>query len=346
MARQFLSAILDTYRPDLVALAENLWALAFPLMKIFPAEHCIAQAVKRGDLGHSNFIVETSSGTMALGLAIVCRLLGLRLTIVSDVACDVALRRRMEDLGAQVELVSAPSPCGGYQRARLELVRQICANVRGSWWVNQYDNPSNAAAYIPLADDLIERLGRVDCLIGTVGSGGSMSGLASRLRQSFPRLYVIGVDTGGSVLFGQPDSPRNLRGLGNSLIPGNLNHTLFDEVHWVSAAEAYSATRVLHRETTLFRGGTSGACWLVARHWARRHPACKTVCVMPDDGQRYTDTIYCDSYLNANALQLAELPANPIEVEMPGSLTTNWSCFPWGRRTLDQIKAAASQAPR
>jgi len=338
MARHSLSAIIDVYRPDLIPLAENLRALAFPLMKVFPAEYCVTRAVEQGDLRPGGLVVETSSGTMALGLAIVCRLLDFPLSIVSDCACDNSLRRRMEDLGANVEIVTAPAVSGGYQRARLDRVRQICGAVRGSWWVNQYDNPSNAAAYHAVAEDLMNSSDRIDCLIGAVGSGGSMSGLARRLRQRFPSLYVIGVDTGGSVLFGQPDASRILRGLGNSLIPRNLDHTLFDEVHWVSAAEAYTATRLLHRETTLFRGGTSGACWMVARHWAQSHPDSKTVCVFADDGQRYAKTIYNDDYLAANSLWIDSLPPDPIEMQNPGTVTTSWSFYKWARRSLSQVK--------
>lgn len=89
-------------------------------------------------------------------------------------------------------------------------------------------------------------------MIGTVGSGGSMSGLSRLLRLTNPDLKSIGIDTPASVVFGQPDGPRTLRGLGNSLMPKNVDHSQFDEVHWVTATEAYQATRELHRNHALF----------------------------------------------------------------------------------------------
>jgi cysteine synthase A len=207
--------------------------------------------------------------------------------------------------------------------------------------VNQYDNPCNPGAYSPFASQLVEELGHIDCLVGSVGSGGSMCGTARYLRELFPELVAIGVDTHGSVLFGQPDGPRPLRGLGNSLLPANLDHQVFDEVHWVTCAEAYLATRRLHRETALFCGGTSGAAWMVAADWARRHPRARVVCIFPDDGFRYTETIYNDAHLAASGLLLDTLPEGPREVLTPTDAGPGWSFLRWGRRTYADVMGHA-----
>jgi cysteine synthase len=332
--------ILESYKPDLIQLEESLTAAAFPLMKIYPAEYCLRRAREDGMVSNQTLIVETSSGTMALGLAMVCNWNGYRLTIVTDRVCDDALRRRLEDLGATVEIVLAPAASGGYQKARLDRLHQICSIQKDSWWVNQYDNPANAGAYSGFAAQLVEKLGRIDCLVGCVGSGGSVCGTSHYLRTLFPEMQVIGVDTFGSVLFGQPDKPRKLRGLGNSLLPQNLDHTYFDEVHWVNAAEAFTATRILHQKTTLFRGGTSGACWLVARYWLTKHPGMRVVCIFPDDGNRYVDTIYNTDYLVENQLWLPELPAEPVEVGHPLDAKDIWSWFKWERRSYEEVMGA------
>jgi S-sulfo-L-cysteine synthase (3-phospho-L-serine-dependent) len=326
------SALLHSFRPQLLPLTHNLTAAVFPLMKIFPAAFCISHAEQEGLISQDSVIVETSSGTMALGLALICNWSGYRLIIVTDHACDDALRRRMQDLGAQIEIVSSPASTGGFQRARLDRVRDICRCGNNYWWVNQYDNLANAAAYGTLAAQLVGEVGRVDCLIGCVGSGGSMCGTSSYLRVLFPDLYVVGVDTFGSVLFGQPDSPRQLRGLGNSLLPENLDHTCFNEVHWVSVEEAYTATRILHQTTGLFRGGTSGACWMVARHWAEQNPEKRVICLFADDGQRYVNTVYNDEAMHANKYWLPELPNKPREVTDPTEAGPTWSCMQWARR--------------
>jgi S-sulfo-L-cysteine synthase (3-phospho-L-serine-dependent) len=336
-------SLLESYRPALIRLEDNFTAAAFPLMKIYPAFGCLEQGIAQGRINRDSLIVESSSGTMALGLAIVCQWTGHRLTVVSDYACDPLVQIRLKDLGANVEIVSGPSPVGGYQRARLDRVKEIQQENANSWWVNQYDNPANAEAYSRFAAQLAEELGSIDCLIGTVGSGGSVCGTASYLRLLFPELIVVGVDTFGSVLFGQPDAPRALRGLGNSLIPANLDHSLFDEVHWVSAAEAYTATRMLHRGKSLFRGGTSGACWQVARYWAERHPKLRTVCLFPDDGHRYVQTIYNDDYMAKSKLWLSTLPAKPREVQNPLEAGPHWSWMRWGRRTYQEVISTNSK---
>jgi len=335
------SAILNSYRPRLIPLEHNLTAAVFPFMKIFPAEFCLRRAREEGWVSSQSLVVETSSCNMALGLAIICNLMKYRLTIVSDYACDGFLRRRLEDLGATVEIVSGPASQGGYQGARLRKLQEVRDADRNHWWVNQYDNPANPGAYSFFAAQVVESLGQIDCLIGTVGSGGSVCGTSGYLRELFPEMITVGVDTFGSVLFGQPDQVRQLRGLGNSVLPKNLDHKVFDEVHWVSAAEAYTATRLLHQQTSLFCGGTSGAAWLVARYWAKRNPKAKVLCIFPDDGYRYTDSIYSNDYLMRHNLWLSQLPENPRIVSNPLQAGPAWSQMEWNRRSY----AEASGCP-
>lgn len=337
--------IVDAFAPSLTALSTNLVAAVFPLMKAIPAGYCVRRAVETGLVRDRTMVMETSSGSMALGLAIACKRWRVPLTIVSDYSCDAVLRMRLEDLSATIELVSQPAPVGGYQAARLARLEEIRARIPDHWWLNQYDNPNNAEAYCEFAAQLREQLGRVDCLVGSVGSGGSMSGASRCLKTMFSGLQVVGVDTFHSVLFGQPDGPRELRGLGNSILPMNLDHSLFDEVHWVSAAEAYSATRILHRATGLFRGGTSGAVWMVANHWAAMHPQKTVVCIFPDGGSRYLTTIYDDGYLKMKNLWVDELPSRPRPVQSPASAGPSWSVFPWNRRRYQDLASpAASRA--
>lgn len=337
MIEQTYKSVISMYRPKLVALEHNLTAAVFPFMKIFPAELCLRRAREEGWAQPQTLIVETSSGNMALGLALVCNLSDYKLTIVSDYSCDGFLRRRLEDLGTRVEIVPGPAARGGYQQARLDKLGEICSESPDHFWINQYDNPANPGAYGFFAAQLIENLGQIDCLVASVGSGGSACGTSTYLRELFPEMRTIGVDTFGSVLFGQPDQARKLRGLGNSVLPKNLDHRVFDEVHWVSAAEAYKATRVLHQGTTLFCGGTSGAAWMVARHWVKRNPRAKVVCIFPDDGYRYVDSIYSDEYLWKENLWLPELTEAPVEVSRPLDAGPPWSCMQWGRRAYSEV---------
>jgi len=269
----------------------------------------------------------------------VARLGGHPLTLVSDPAIDAPLRRRLEDLGATVHIVRQPGASGGYQQARLEVLERVLDENPGSFCPRQYSNPHNPGSYAPCAEQLAHAAGAVDCLIGPVGSGGSMCGIAGYLRLLFPELSAIGVDTHRSVIFGQSDAGggRMLRGLGNSLMPANVDHTTFDLVHWVGAAEAFRATRELHRRHALFMGPTSGAAWLVADWWARRNPDALGAVVFPDEGYRYQDTVYDDAWLEARGLALDLPPREPVEWERPHDGGDPWAFHRWDRRRYAEV---------
>jgi cysteine synthase A len=318
-----------------------LYATPFFLMKLLPAHYILERARATGLIAPGTVIIETTSGTFGLALAIVSRLRGYRLMLVSDPAIEPPLKRRLEDLGTTVEIVREPNPIGGFQRARLDRMAQLLAEHPGHFCPSQYSNPDNPESYSQFAELLTETIGQVDYLVGAVGSGGSMCGTSSYLRLLFPGLRAVGVDTHGSVLFGQPDAKkRMLRGLGNSLMPPNLNHSLFDEVHWVNAAEAFAATRLLHQQHALYMGPTSGATYLVARWYAQQQPNATVVAIFPDEGYRYENTVYDDEWLGANDVWLRELPAKPQLVNHPLEVGATWSKMNWKGRTYEEVMGA------
>jgi cysteine synthase len=324
--------------PRLVRLEKNLVAGAFTLMKLLPARFMLEKAVAAGEIGPETLVIETSSGTFGLALAIVSRLRGHRLIVIGDPVIDVNLVRKLEHLGASVSIVTEPAPVGGFQRARLDRVCELQEQHPDHYTPNQYDNANNPNSYGSVAELLVETLGQIDCLVGTVGSGGSVCGTARFLRTLFPDLNVVGVDTPGSVLFGTPDQPRLLRGLGNSIFPRNVDHETFDEIHWVGAAEAFAATHELYRRYCLYMGPTSGAAWLVASWWARSNPDANVVVFLPDEGHRYETTIYDPKWLGAKVGVLPELD-EPLEVGGPDEVSDGWSSMAWGRRSLDDVTA-------
>ena len=328
------TTFVDYELPRLTPLAPNLVGASFFLMKLLPARFMLDQAERSGKLKPGGRICETTSGTFGLALAMLSAVRGYHLTLVSDNALDSTLQYRLCDLGAHLEIVERPGATGGFQQARLDRVNDYLAQYPDAFCPRQYENPDNPRAYASVAELITERLGNIDTLIGTVGSGGSMSGLARMLRLSNPDLKVIGIDTPASVVFGQKDGPRALRGLGNSLMPKNVDHCQFDEVHWVTAAEAYQATRELHRTHALFQGGTSGAAFMVARWWAAHKPEQKSVVIFPDEGNRYTSTIYNDTYLQAMEGWSDRLLEAPLTVTDPSCHIYRWSRHNWNRRSL------------
>ncbi|WP_433338045.1 PLP-dependent cysteine synthase family protein [Spirillospora sp. CA-294931] len=327
--------------PYVVRLADNVHAVVYRLMKLLPAHHILRNARDQGRLGDGVTVVETTSGTFGLALAMECAISGHRLVLVSDPVVDARLRRRLEHLGAEVVIVHERAPGGGYQATRLARVAEIQATLPATFCPEQYSNPDNPGSYALAAELLTEQLGQIDCLVGSVGSGGSMCGTTRYLRQANPELTAIGVDTHRSVLFGQRDGHRVLRGLGNSLLPPNLDHGQFDEVHWLGAADAFTATRRLYREHALFMGPTSGAAYQVGSWWGRRNPGARTVIILPDEGYRYQDTVYDDAWLAANGCDPGARPGSPREVAVPEDAEREWCRMAWARRSLDEVVPGA-----
>jgi S-sulfo-L-cysteine synthase (3-phospho-L-serine-dependent) len=331
------SVVEATELPHIIALTDNLYAAAFTLMKLLPARFIIDQAEADGILAPGAPVLETSSGTFGLGLALVCALRGYPLTIVGDAAIDDELRTRLEMLGARVVIVAENGHPGGIQGARLDRVEELRRDRPDSFVPDQYGNPDNGRSYAGVGELVLDTIGAVDCLVGAVGSGGSTGGLAAALRTENEAMHLIGVDTHGSTIFGQANAPRLLRGLGSSIYPANVRYVAYDEVYWVTAAEAFGATHALYREHALFMGPTSGAAYLAASSWARRHPDARVLMILPDEGHRYARTVYNSAWLASAGVDLTRPRPEPVLVAHPLEAPGQCSRLLWGRRTFEDV---------
>ncbi|MFG2955008.1 PLP-dependent cysteine synthase family protein [Streptomyces sp. NPDC048291] len=291
------------------------------------ALHMVRAARERGQLLPGARIIESTSGTLGLGLALAGATYGHPVTVVTDPGMEPLMTGLLTAYGAEVDLVTTPHPDGGWQEARRQRVAELLARHPDAWCPDQYNNPDNVAAYAPLAHELLAQLGRIDTLVVSVGTGGHSAGIASVLRGYFPRLRIVGVDTTGSTIFGQPAGPRLMRGLGSSIYPGNVAYDLFDEVHWVAAAEAVWAARRLARDHYATGGWSVGAVGLVARWLARTlPPEDRIVAVFPDGPQRYVGTVFDDSYCRGHDLLGHPHADDPDEIADPRERTvTRWT---------------------
>ncbi|MFJ5551679.1 PLP-dependent cysteine synthase family protein [Streptomyces sp. NPDC093225] len=292
-----------------------------------PGLHMVERARARGDLKPGARIIESTSGTLGLGLALAGMVYGHPVTLVTDPGLEPSMTRLLVAYGAQVNVVSEPHPTGGWQQARRDRVQQLTARHPGSWCPDQYNNPDNTTAYTPLALELATELRHIDVLVCSVGTGGHSAGISRVLRQLYPDLTLVGVDTIGSTIFGQPARPRLMRGLGSSIYPRNVAYDHFGEVHWVSPAEAVWTCRQLAGSHYATGGWSVGAVALVAGWLARSLPKdARIAAVFPDGPQRYLGTIYDDGYCAAHGL--LESPPAP-EPDLIGRLdekeVTRWT---------------------
>ncbi|MFG3497078.1 PLP-dependent cysteine synthase family protein [Streptomyces sp. NPDC047928] len=292
-----------------------------------PGLHMVERARARGELRPGGRIVESTSGTLGLGLALAGMVHGHPVSLVTDPGLEPSMTRLLSAYGARVDVVGEPHPEGGWQQARRDRVTELLARHPGAWCPDQYNNPDNTTAYTPLALELAAQLGHVDVLVCSVGTGGHSAGVSRVLRQLYPELRVVGVDTVGSTIFGQPARSRLMRGLGSSIYPGNVAYDTFGEVHWVAPAEAVWTCRRLASSHYATGGWSVGAVALVAGWLARTLPAgTRIAAVFPDGPQRYLGTVYDDEYCAAHGLLGAPPAEDPDEIALPGDKeVTRWT---------------------
>jgi cysteine synthase len=319
--------------PPIVRLTSNLYVACFPLMKLVAARYVVDKALREKIIGPDTTVVETSSGSYALGMALACERNGLRFKVFTDAAVNAELKSMLECLNGDVVIVdcnSARSP----QSARLAALTAFMRDTPNCFWPGQYDNADHLDAYEPFAVRLASLFGHAFTLVGSVGSGSSTCGTTAHLRRRGLDVTLVGVDTFNSVLFGLEDGKRQLRGLGNSMLCGNVHHELYDAVHWVDAGHAFQCTRRLYRETRIFAGPTTGASWLVAKWLAAANPDRDHLCISADSGHRYLKTVYNDHWMAEQGFAQTALQPDPVVVRVPRNAQGGWSCIDWGRQSL------------
>ncbi|MFN2495109.1 MAG: PLP-dependent cysteine synthase family protein [Pseudonocardiaceae bacterium] len=296
-------------------------------MKDRPALHMVECARRRSELAPGATIIESTSGTLGLGLALAGIAYGHPVRLVTDPGLEPIMRRMLTAHGASVEVVPQPHPTGGWQEARRQRVGEMLAEDPGSYCPDQYHNPDNADGYAPLALELVAQLGRIDVLVCSVGTGGHSAGVSRILRAYFPHLRVVGVDTVGSTIFGQPARPRLMRGLGSSIYPRNIDYGAFDEVHWVAPHEAVQVARRLAAARYASGGWSVGAVGLVAGWLARTEDSdVRIAAIFPDGPARYFDTVFNDDYCRRHSLLAEHLPTEPDEITHPATHeVTHWT---------------------
>ncbi|MFF9022174.1 PLP-dependent cysteine synthase family protein [Streptomyces eurythermus] len=304
----------------------KLEALGVGGMKARAAVSMLLGARERGELRPGAPVVESTSGTLGVGLAFAGQALGHPIVLVGDIELEPSMRQLLRSYGVRLELVDRPAAEGGWQAARLARLRELLTLLPGAYWPDQYNNPDNSAGYASLAAELATQLDHLDVLVCSVGTGGHSAGIVGPLRRHWPGLRLIGVDATGSTIFGQPARPRLMRGLGSSIHPRNVAYDAFDEVHWVGPAEAADTCRRLAAGNFVSGGWSTGAVALVAAWAARVHPGAVVATVFPDGPHRYLGSVYDDDFAAAHGLDPARAATRPVEIPHPGAVeATGWA---------------------
>ena len=213
-------------------------------------------------------LVEPTSGNTGIALAFVAAAKGYRLIVVMPDGASIERRKMMRLMGAELELTPARQGMSG----AIARAGEIVARTRGAWMPRQFDNPANPAIH---ADTTAEEIwadtgGEVDVVVGGIGTGGTLSGIARALKPRRPSLRVIGVEPAESaVLNGDEPGPHRIQGIGAGFRPAVLDLEALDGVMRVSEREALAAARRCAREEGLPVGISSGAMLHAAMELAR-----------------------------------------------------------------------------
>ncbi len=255
------------------------------------ARELIEDAERSGRLRPGGTVVEPTSGNTGVGLALVCALKGYRLILTMPESMSVERRKLLRALGAQLVLTPATEGMGG----AIAKAEQILAGTEGAVLAGQFVNPANPAAHRKTTAPEIwtQTGGAVDIFVAGVGTGGTITGVGSYLKERKPDVKITAVEPAGSaVLSGGKPGPHGLMGIGAGFVPDVLDVSLLDEIVRVTEGEAYEAARALARTEGLLAGISSGAALHAALQIAKREEnAGKTVVVLlPDTGERYMST--------------------------------------------------------
>ncbi|MFF3907910.1 2,3-diaminopropionate biosynthesis protein SbnA [Streptomyces sp. NPDC001848] len=263
-------------------------------IKLKPAIEMVEAAERAGGMTPESVLVESSSGNMGVALSVIAASKGYRFLCVTDSRCNLSTRLLMEALGAQVHVVTQPSPHGGFLGARIDYVRRKCAQNERYVWLSQYTNANNwKAHYHRTAPAIARSFPGLDVLFVGAGTTGTLMGCARWFRRWHRPVRIVAVDTVGSVTFGGAPGRRMLPGLGMSVRPPLLDASYVDEVIEVQEADTIRACHHLARHGFLF-GGSTGTVVSGAVDWLTRcdTQALTAVAIAPDLGERYLDTVY------------------------------------------------------
>ncbi len=251
----------------------------------------IKDAEEKGLINKDSVIIEPTSGNTGVGLAFVCAARGYRLILTMPETFSIERRNLLKGYGA--ELVLTPGSEG--MPGAVSKAEALAAEIPNSFIPDQFKNPSNPAIHrLTTANEIWEDTdGKVDIVVGGVGTGGTITGVAEALKPRKETLKVIAVEPVESpVLSGGKRGPHKIQGIGAGFIPEVLNLKLVDEIVQVRYEDAEAITRRLARELGLMVGISSGAAAFAAQKLAQRkeNAGKMIVVILPDTGERYLST--------------------------------------------------------
>jgi cystathionine beta-synthase len=270
----------------------------------------VEDAEKKGLLKPGGTIVEGTSGNTGMGLALAAIVKGYKLICVSTDKQSKEKFDVLRAMGAKVIVCPTDVPANDPE-SYYSVSERLGKETPNSWYVNQYDNPSNTTAHYEQTGPEIwdQTDGKITHFVVGVGTGGTISGVGKYLKEKNPNIKIWGVDTYGSVfkkyhetgIFDKNEVyPYSTEGIGEDILPKNVDFSLIDLFEKVTDKDAAVYTRKLAREEGIFAGNSCGAAikgLIQLRKKLKKEDV--VVVLIHDSGSRYIGKIYNDEWMKS-----------------------------------------------
>ena len=254
------------------------------------AYNMIQEAQKEGLIAKGATLIEPTSGNTGIGLALAGAVLGYKVLIIMPEKMSREKEDVLKALGADIIRTPTEVPFDD-PRSHISQAKKLARQIPHAFMLDQYKNPGNTQAHFNgTAVEILEDLNhRVDMVVAGAGTGGTLTGIAKRIRHHQLKGLVVGVDPVGSLLAGPaPVTPYEVEGIGYDFIPEVLDTSLVDQWIKVKDKEAFDMALRLIREEGLLVGGSSGACVFAALKAAKHLKANQNcVVILPDSLRNY-----------------------------------------------------------
>lgn len=250
--------------------------------------HMVVEAEREGRLQPGGTIIEPTSGNTGVGIAMTAAARGYRAVMVMPESMSVERRMLLKALGA--ELVLTDQALG--MQGSVDKAKELAAERPGSIIAGQFENPANPQAHYETTGPEIWRDtdGEIDILVVTFGTGGTITGTGTYLKEKNPKIKIIAVEPAASPLLSEGKAgPHKIQGIGANFIPPVLNQDIIDEIVTVRDEDALQTMKNVAHMEGLLVGISSGAAIYAAGRLAARpeNAGKKIVMILPDTGERY-----------------------------------------------------------
>ena len=261
----------------------------------------IKKAALAGRIKPGDTLIEPTSGNTGIGIALAGAVLGYKVVITMPNKMSHEKQAVLERLGATIYRTRTEAAWNDPD-SHISLAKQLQQKIPNSHILDQYANPDNPAAhYHGTAQEIIDDFGNdLHMVVAGVGTGGTITGIAKRLKEVNPTIKIIGVDPIGSILGGGDEiKPYQVEGIGYDFFPEVLDNSLIDRYIKTDDRNSLTMSRRLIREEGLLVGGSSGAAMWAALQAAKElHPGQKCLVILPDSIRNYMSKFASDAWMD------------------------------------------------